>query len=204
MTAVVAGTTAGSSPLTRGKRAAASAAPTSWGLIPAHAGKTAFAAAAVQAARAHPRSRGENIYDMGFGYRERGSSPLTRGKQGLCFMFSMSFGLIPAHAGKTGRHAYSWTAIGAHPRSRGENLATTVRVACKKGSSPLTRGKPPGACRTTRIAGLIPAHAGKTTSGTNTRITGWAHPRSRGENNNCSSACRSAGGSSPLTRGKHR
>ena len=52
--------TAGSSPLTRGKRAAAHAGPPDLRLIPAHAGKTDAGHLARRAPWAHPRSRGEN------------------------------------------------------------------------------------------------------------------------------------------------
>ena len=70
------------------------------------------------------------------------------------------------------------------------------------GSSPLTRGKlafrgdvPPG-------AGLIPAHAGKTSSLTDRQTPRRAHPRSRGENVTPCYGLVTALGSSPLTRGK--
>ena len=71
--------------------------------------------------RAHPRSRGENIYDMGWGYRERGSSPLTRGKPRVERDLQHVRRLIPAHAGKTSRAQAASSPFGAHPRSRGEN-----------------------------------------------------------------------------------
>ena len=50
---------------------------------------------------------------------------------------------------------------------------------------------------------LIPAHAGKTSCGRSTARAGTAHPRSRGENENCSVLAVLTPGSSPLTRGKH-
>ena len=51
---------------------------------------------------------------------------------------------------------------GAHPRSRGENVAR-VRAGVKEGgSSPLTRGKRHLQGRRIYRVGLIPAHAGKT------------------------------------------
>ena len=51
--------------------------------------------------------------------------------------------------------------------------------------------------------GLIPAHAGKTTTVYRDGIKAAAHPRSRGENRGLASAQAGLGGSSPLTRGKH-
>ena len=56
----VATAVAGSSPLTRGKQAAHDGLQDDLGLIPAHAGKTLISARSPFAARAHPRSRGEN------------------------------------------------------------------------------------------------------------------------------------------------
>ena len=74
-------TPAGSSPLTRGKRVRQRPRVTRDGLIPAHAGKTQGHADVFSHARAHPRSRGENMR-TGYQYVGRwGSSPLTRGKQ---------------------------------------------------------------------------------------------------------------------------
>ena len=76
---------AGSSPLTRGKRASPHQRRQSRGLIPAHAGKTVRPALSLIIDRAHPRSRGENVL-MGMIYSpEDGSSPLTRGKRSRRF-----------------------------------------------------------------------------------------------------------------------
>ena len=72
---------AGSSPLTRGKPVSCGVVGTSHRLIPAHAGKTCPRWSAPTTRRAHPRSRGENHREAsgGLGATE----------------------LIPAHAGKT-------------------------------------------------------------------------------------------------------
>ena len=51
--------------------------------------------------------------------------------------------------------------------------------------------------------GLIPAHAGKTRAVRPVPLGYWAHPRSRGENRPRFQRESHAGGSSPLTRGKH-
>ena len=112
----------------------------------------------------------------------KGSSPLTRGKPTDCHVGGTARGLIPAHAGKTlwvsGGRSSRW----AHPRSRGENWRTGALTAWLWGSSPLTRGKRCGRPCPTGGAGLIPAHAGKTTSRTGSVWGRRAHPRSRGEN----------------------
>ena len=72
------------------------------------------------------------------------------------------------------------------------------------GSSPLTRGKLRPAGRRPRRAGLIPAHAGKTSPPKSSSTASAAHPRSRGENRAWRTSTSKVRGSSPLTRGKPR
>ena len=112
---------AGSSPLTQGKRTERTERFSRSGLIPAHAGKTDEGCDCEADCRAHPRSRGENeqasaLYNMG-----SGSSPLTRGKQTQISLQVFTGRLIPAHAGKTPKMAAYIAPSTAHPRSRGEN-----------------------------------------------------------------------------------
>ena len=135
-------------------------------------------------------------------FDNEGSSPLTRGKRSLTASGQTRTGLIPAHAGKTKEDAPVIPPKGAHPRSRGENRCAQRWVSSRHGSSPLTRGK-----RHVRLLvglgrGLIPAHAGKTTSSTAQTSSSGAHPRSRGENASSPRHSMLTAGSSPLTRGK--
>ena len=234
---------AGSSPLTRGKRTQSLVSLPSCGLIPAHAGKTALVGGRSEDAKAHPRSRGENVacldarHDRGrlipahagktqvscAGVRtgwahprsrgentapdkqvtpETGSSPLTRGKRVQWYRADRRRGLIPAHAGKTGRTPAGTRTTWAHPRSRGENAVLRGWGDVAEGSSPLTRGKLSRGQHTQPVRGLIPAHAGKT-SASGTGMGGpRAHPRSRGENAVARNKVTNNIGSSPLTRGK--
>ena len=172
------------------------------GLIPAHAGKTTHGCGVYSLGTAHPRSRGENLLMAWSKSAKDGSSPLTRGKQAVWRAGKYRLRLIPAHAGKTPRAARRppWTS--AHPRSRGENPASSCTPQSGQGSSPLTRGKrlrgrnPRSRCR------LIPAHAGKTTRAVRRGRERQAHPRSRGENIYVDWATLHDAGSSPLTRGK--
>ena len=194
--------TPGSSPLTRGKRACSTwRGPRTW-LIPAHAGKTRCRRWCRSCRWAHPRSRGENVRAGARRVPYAGSSPLTRGKQGGCFVTGGNVGLIPAHAGKTSRRRSAPVASRAHPRSRGENRPRRLPRPCRSGSSPLTRGKPRRRYRPSEHRGLIPAHAGKTLGAALRRLRGGAHPRSRGENWVNVEGSTAPAGSSPLTRGK--
>ena len=153
-------------------------------------------------ARAHPRSRGENSPTFHARVSHGGSSPLTRGKPHPGWPPRHRRGLIPAHAGKTlctlGGIGSGW----AHPRSRGENGSCIAASGAWRGSSPLTRGKHCDLRRIERVAGLIPAHAGKTLPRSRRSWSRRAHPRSRGENLVHDSRFHRCWGSSPLTRGK--
>ena len=77
----------------------------------------------------------------------------------------------------------------------------TRRVA---GSSPLTRGKLLESRAFDVLSGLIPTHAGKTCRCPVSRPCWWAHPHSRGENDEARVFGEYNVGSSPLTRGKPR
>ena len=90
----------------------------------------------------------------------------------------------------------------AHPRSRGENRSIAGAAGFAQGSSPLTRGKPPTLRERGPWLGLIPAHAGKTSSSAICSLWTQAHPRSRGENFTFGIGSQVISGSSPLTRGK--
>ena len=153
-----------------------------FGLIPAHAGKTVYANSSSSFTAAHPRSRGENLSGLEDLREACGSSPLTRGKRLPGLQMIERPRLIPAHAGKTGMRGVVRASCGAHPRSRGENRRSKQGFTAVRGSSPLTRGKPEWREMSTSDAGLIPAHAGKTTVNELFGFVMRAHPRSRGEN----------------------
>ena len=133
----------GSSPLTRGKPLRCSGSAGGFGLIPAHAGKTVGRRTGGLAARAHPRSRGENVRFLLPTSSRHGSSPLTRGKRGAMLTGNDGLRLIPAHAGKTPLRRWRQGRGAAHPRSRGENVGIATETLVPSGSSPLTRGKRP-------------------------------------------------------------
>ena len=186
----------------RGKRQQDVAVQNLEGLIPAHAGKTAASRTRLEQSQAHPRSCGENTpWGWPFG-RMTGSSPLMRGKRSLCATFLVDCGLIPAHAGKTGRTRPTPASRRAHPRSCGENSIMPWGMGVFRGSSPLMRGKLFGGLVRRGLNGLIPAHAGKTCGYTLTPRLVPAHPRSRGENGIVAGDSLRKVGSSPLTRGK--
>ena len=173
---------AGSSPLTRGKRPDSPVLATRGRLIPAHAGKTTDHAWRCAGSWAHPRSRGENVDRVIAFHGAEGSSPLTRGKLAT--------------------HPCVSRSSPAHPRSRGENRLVHWPTRAVMGSSPLTRGKLPRYVLVISDVRLIPAHAGKTPPNQPAHRPGGAHPRSRGENTMVRTEASAEFGSSPLTRGK--
>ena len=132
----------GSSPLTRGKLLHEHVRALFGGFIPAHAGKTRMRGRRSCTCPAHPRSRGENVYQVNGKTIPAGSSPLTRGKRVIFKDEVAEMGLIPAHAGKTCYTNYESEWAAAHPRSRGENRFASKSDNVQSGSSPLTRGKP--------------------------------------------------------------
>ena len=196
------GSSAGSSPLTRGKRTRTARRIRHQRLIPAHAGKTGRGLPNHGPGQAHPRSRGENQQAYQSRARDIGSSPLTRGKLRARVLQGHEGGLIPAHAGKTRTRRGRRRSARAHPRSRGENPKGVDVSLFWDGSSPLTRGKRPRAVGFGRGGRLIPAHAGKTCPSRWVRPGVSAHPRSRGENRRRRGEGLEVVGSSPLTRGK--
>ena len=193
---------AGSSPLTRGKRCPIVSPFLRRGLIPAHAGKTVAGIPAPPHRAAHPRSRGENSRYSNSLTGIAGSSPLTRGKQLHASADNHRKRLIPAHAGKTAACKVGLVDARAHPRSRGENSDNRGHSLGTSGSSPLTRGKLRQRRQGRSVHGLIPAHAGKTSTTSARTFRSRAHPRSRGENMMCAIVGFPVAGSSPLTRGK--
>ena len=176
----------GSSPLMRGKRSAELFEVAVQGLIPTHAGKTWSATERSPSRTAHPRSRGENLVLRLHENHGRGSSPLTRGELACDTQGVDVVGLIPTHAGKTAPSQCKTCARRAHPRSRGENGHGHRLGRHARGSSPLMRGKPDRRHRRPVRPRLIPAHAGKPSSGSRRASGGRAHPRSCGENAFCS------------------
>ena len=80
-------------------------------------------------------------------------------------------------------------------------MRVNVLDGCR-GSSPLTRGKRDRFGQLVLLWGLIPAHAGKTSFGWESKCSLPAHPRSRGENAARLAVTVDHEGSSPLTRGK--
>ena len=156
----------GSSPRMRGKPVQRLSRRSGPGLIPAHAGKTTRKPLHSASHRAHPRACGENRGPDLLHQVEDGSSPRMRGKPLPTSANFEATGLIPAHAGKTLCLTICYLTRQAHPRACGENVFTKSHAEDQRGSSPRMRGKRSPPRPGWRHRGLIPAHAGKTSTAT--------------------------------------
>ena len=193
----------GSSPRMRGKLPCIAEKVFNRGLIPAHAGKTSHATRTCIGAGAHPRACGENWLAPNGGDHVVGSSPRMRGKHYRIPQHTSHVRLIPAHAGKTPVACSVSLSPWAHPRACGENVCPSWFLWPWLGSSPRMRGKLLSPVLCSRLAGLIPAHAGKTHKTQLQRAFPRAHPRACGENVLATVQSTTLRGSSPRMRGKH-
>ena len=192
----------GSSPRVRGKHGFAAKHSGPRGLIPACAGKTSFSRCALMVVRAHPRVCGENEFFEVCVTGGQGSSPRVRGKLWDAGTPKLTARLIPACAGKTRGPEARGRYRQAHPRVCGENRLRVWLAVFGRGSSPRVRGKRGEFRGRWWRVGLIPACAGKTSSGRTTGVTSGAHPRVCGENGLITRFWGGVGGSSPRVRGK--
>ena len=93
---------------------------------------------------------------------------------------------------------------GDHPRIRGEHQTNPTARLGGQGSSPHTRGAPPGTGDVLPRPGIIPAYAGSTGRATRTGRWSGDHPRIRGEHWAQATGETNVDGSSPHTRGAPR
>ena len=89
--------------------------------------------------------------------------------------------IIPAYAGSTYHLPLRRSVRGDHPRVCGEHAPLMATCKSSPGSSPHTRGAPPGVGDAGDEAGIIPAYAGSTGMGPKILLEMWDHPRIRGE-----------------------
>ena len=130
-----------------------------------------------------------------------GSSPLARGLPGTITPEQYEERIIPARAGFTQQPAQEGDRPEDHPRSRGVYSTSAASWALVVGSSPLARGLLVVRDDQNRVAGIIPARAGFTSSPGPARTPMPDHPRSRGVYGSPSTSPSTPTGSSPLARG---
>ena len=192
------------SPHTRGERCCCATQPDSPGNIPAYAGRTCFVRRSRRAFEKHPRIRGENLLlgDPEFGDLE--TSPHTRGELVWRIPTEDAHGNIPAYAGRTGCPKNPARLRQKHPRIRGENVEALFGSASILETSPHTRGEPGNVLIPLKIAGNIPAYAGRTIGVKDSEVSYQKHPRIRGENEGFRNIRGKIKETSPHTRGELR
>ena len=172
------------------------------GITPAHAGKSCPLVFAFRYSRDHPRACGEKPPGRVVQGFPPGSPPRMRGKAEDAIANITRQGITPAHAGKRQTRASPAGVCWDHPRTCGEkNNAITGRVL-DVGSPPHMRGKVSTELADIQIAGITPAHAGKSLRPYSQLYFRWDHPRTCGEKSGVRLMAAMAPGSPPHMRGK--
>ena len=192
------------SPHTRGERCCCATQPDSPGNIPAYAGRTGCPKNPARLRQKHPRIRGENTPQHLAGGRITETSPHTRGEHRRSVFMRARQGNIPAYAGRTDAKAEKTAQLEKHPRIRGENVEALFGSASILETSPHTRGEPGNVLIPLKIAGNIPAYAGRTIGVKDSEVSYQKHPRIRGENALDPARCCVRLETSPHTRGELR
>ena len=191
----------GSSPRMRGTRGCLCGEGWSVGIIPAHAGNTPCPRARSPQTRDHPRACGEHPWLYKASPSGPGSSPRMRGTRGCIQIASRRLGIIPAHAGNTTMTTTQAAQHEDHPRACGEHGGVCCMCNVRTGSSPRMRGTQLAHLFSLVLVGIIPAHAGNTTSIGMTSHYTQDHPRACGEHAPIDCWPVFDGGSSPRMRG---
>ena len=111
------------------------------GITPAHAGKSNGDDHERRNARDHPRACGEKAFRACICPSPLGSPPRMRGKEIAQGGSRHTFGITPAHAGKSICHTVKLAGNWDHPRACGEKLASNLLLSIQLGSPPRMRGK---------------------------------------------------------------
>ena len=170
----------GSSPRMRGSPLRGSGNDRRNGIIPAHAGLTTSATARTPVCRDHPRACGAHLRRELEQKLYKGSSPRMRGSPHDSRNASRRHGIIPAHAGLT-MHDYAFAdSLRDHPRACGAHSHQRCVEQTSVGSSPRMRGSQVKDNGATDKPGIIPAHAGLTSSEYTAYRADRDHPRACG------------------------
>ena len=150
------------SPHTRGEPVLSGEADELSRNIPAYAGRTSSWVIPSLAIWKHPRIRGENSSGGSQRRMHMETSPHTRGELVAQRILHDCARNIPAYAGRTDAKAEKTAQLEKHPRIRGENVEALFGSASILETSPHTRGEPGNVLIPLKIAGNIPAYAGRT------------------------------------------
>ena len=132
------------------------------GIIPAHAGLTAWPCRDDCSIRDHPRACGAHTNALQKKLSMPGSSPRMRGSLSHTWHRNTGAGIIPAHAGLTPWISSRSLPDRDHPRACGAHKYPLPGRDILKGSSPRMRGSRERRLHAVLRHGIIPAHAGLT------------------------------------------
>ena len=130
-----------------------------------------------------------------------GASPRARGNPRRRRSGGMADGCIPASAGESTTPARRSGRTRVHPRERGGIASRRPSDGEPQGASPRARGNRAGHVGELTRAGCIPASAGESTPGSNSRARSRVHPRERGGIALVSRRAAIIDGASPRARG---
>ena len=150
------------------------------GIIPAHAGLTAFQRHGEHRLWDHPRACGAHVSTCSRVSHDMGSSPRMRGSLAIAARSASRSGIIPAHAGLTPSRFPSRILQRDHPRACGAHCFVSRPRSLRAGSSPRMRGSHIVENLAVRRVGIIPAHAGLTQANEPAEPAAWDHPRACG------------------------
>ena len=130
----------------------------------------------------------------------QGSPPLARERRGISRRVLNNGRITPACAGKTVEFGVSMTQQQDHPRLRGKDLSTPLRLGKRLGSPPLARERHSLSTFLRYLPRITPACAGKTSILKYLAESSRDHPRLRGKDSSSSYTPRAQEGSPPLAR----
>ena len=151
------------------------------GNTPAYAGKTRFSILISASAEKHPRVCGEDFRSSILSLGTWETPPRMRGRLAELLKEQYLERNTPAYAGKTCSRCRTPSGRGKHPRVCGEDSPGALACCHCSETPPRMRGR-------LNLAAILklddrntPAYAGKTSSGSHTRIHKQKHPRVCGE-----------------------
>ena len=145
----------------RGKEIAQGGSRHTFGITPAHAGKSICHTVKLAGNWDHPRACGEKLASNLLLSIQLGSPPRMRGKVSNVIVPNGGNGITPAHAGKRIRKLETQDQYRDHPRACGEKLLRGDTAWICLGSPPRMRGKEYRGMAHIARSGITPAHAGK-------------------------------------------
>ena len=171
------------------------------GIIPAHAGLTLIPKHDRLCPWDHPRACGAHSSLKSRRTNTTGSSPRMRGSLLVGILIPLRIGIIPAHAGLTTVRTLPTRTPRDHPRACGAHNNNMWYEKAVRGSSPRMRGSQLREQCDAVALGIIPAHAGLTTTMKFLWVLTRDHPRACGAHQSLQAKRIFEQGSSPRMRG---